>query len=62
MTVDRDQMISALVLAATALFLFSVAPGMRFRRQARVATLAVYGATLLGVIIYVVLWLFGIVG
>jgi hypothetical protein len=62
MTVDRSQMISALVLAATALFLFSVAPGMRFRRQARIAAIAIYGAALLGVVVYVVLWLGGIVG
>jgi hypothetical protein len=62
MTVDREQMISALVLAATALFLFSVAPGMRFRRQARIAAIAVYGTAFVGVVIYVVLWAGGIVG
>ncbi len=55
-------MITALVLAATALFLMTMAPGFRWRRQARVAALAVYGATLLGVLVYIALWLCGIVG
>jgi len=55
-------MISALVLAATALFLFSVAPGMRFRRQARIAAIAIYGAGFLAIVVYVVLWAAGIVG
>jgi hypothetical protein len=62
MTMDRNQAFAALVLAATALFLFSVAPGVRFRRQARIAAIAVFGATFLGVAIYVVLWALGIVG
>ena len=57
MTFDRNRMLSALVLAATALFLMAVAPGFRWRRQARVAALAVYGAAVLGVVVYIVLWL-----
>ena len=61
MTFDRNQTIAALVLAATALFLMSVMPGARHRRAVRIATLAVYGATLLGVIVYVVLWACGLV-
>ncbi|HTW51932.1 MAG TPA: hypothetical protein VME45_08575 [Stellaceae bacterium] len=59
---NRNQMISALVLAATALFLCSVAPGMRWRRQARIAAIAVYGAAFVAVVVYVVLWAGGIVG
>lgn len=50
-------MLSALVLAATALFLMAVAPGFRWRRQARAAALIVYGAAVLGVVVYIVLWL-----
>lgn len=57
MIFDRNRMLSALVLAATALFLMAVAPGFRWRRQARVAALAVYGAAVLGVVVYIVLWL-----
>jgi hypothetical protein len=59
---DLDQMIAALVLAATVLFLMTMAPGFRWRRQARIAALAVYGATFLGVVVYVVLWACGVVG
>jgi hypothetical protein len=59
---DLDQMIAALVLAATVLFLMTMAPGFRWRRQARAAALAVYGATFLGVVVYAVLWACGVVG
>lgn len=62
MIFDRNQLISALVLAATALFLMAMAPGFRYRRAARIAALAIYGATFLAVALYVVLWLRGIVG
>ena len=62
MTFDPNRTISALVLAATALFLMAVAPGFRWRRQARVVALVVYGATFFGVVVYVVLWLCGFVG
>jgi hypothetical protein len=59
---DFNRTISALVLAATALFLMTMAPGFPWRRQARVAALAIYGATIFGVIVYIVLWSCGIVG
>lgn len=55
-------MIQALALAATVLFLMTMAPGFRWRRQVRIAALALYGALLIGVAVYVVLWLAGIVG
>ncbi|HXC26469.1 MAG TPA: hypothetical protein VNV38_00835 [Stellaceae bacterium] len=62
MTLDRNQAIAALVLAATALFLMSGAPGFRWRRQARLAAVVVFGAAFLGVVIYVALWALDIVG
>jgi hypothetical protein len=62
MNFDRNQLISAAVVAATVLFLMSGAPGFRGRRVARNAAIAIYGATFLGVAIYVVLWACGIVG
>ena len=62
MTLDLNRMISALVLVATALFLMTMAPRFRWRRQARVAALAIYGAALVGILIYIALWLAGIVG
>lgn len=61
MTLDLNRMISALVLVATALFLMAMAPRFRWRRQARAAALAIYGATLVGILIYIALWLSGIV-
>jgi hypothetical protein len=62
MNFDRNQLISALILVATALFLMSGMRGFRHRRAARFAVLTVYGATVLGVAVYVVLWLCGIFG
>lgn len=59
---NRNQMISALILAATALFLMTGMPGFRWRRPVRIAAVAIYGATFVGVVVYVVLWLCGIVG
>lgn len=59
---DRNQLISALIVAATALFLLASAPGVRSRRLFRNAALALYGAAFLGAIVYVGLWLAGIVG
>lgn len=59
---EPQQTISALVLATTALFLMTMAPGFRWRRQARVAAVALYAATFLGAAVYVALWLAGIVG
>jgi hypothetical protein len=60
MTLDLNRMISALVLVATALFLMTMAPRFRWRRQARVAALAIYGATLVGILVYIALWLSGL--
>lgn len=59
---DPQRIIQALALAATVLFLMTMAPGFRWRRQVRIAALALYGALLIGVAVYVVLWLAGIVG
>jgi hypothetical protein len=59
---DRNRIFAALVLTVTALFLFSGAPGFRYRRIARSAAIIGYAAVFLAVAIYVVLWLCGIVG
>jgi hypothetical protein len=61
-TVDREQLAGALITAATALFLMSVAPGFRYRRVTRIAALATYGVVLAGVVVWVVLWLLGVGG
>jgi hypothetical protein len=60
MIVDREQAVGALIAAATALFLMSVAPGFRYRRVARIGAVAVYGVVVAGVIVWVVLWLLGV--
>jgi hypothetical protein len=57
---DRQQLISALLLAATALFLIAVAPGFRYRRVTRIAALAVYAIALGVALVFVGLWLAGI--
>jgi hypothetical protein len=53
-------MVMALTLAATALYLMAVAPGFRYRRVARIAARALYGATLAVVLVWIALWLLGI--
>ena len=60
MTLDRQQLIGALITLATALFLMAVAPGFPYRRAARRAAMAVYGAALIGVAVWVGLWLLGV--
>jgi len=57
---DRQRAVLALVLAATALYLMAVAPGFRYRRAARLAALAIYGAACALVLVLAALWLFGI--
>ena len=59
MTPNREQMLSALVTLVTALFLISVAPGLRHRRIARRVAIVVYSAVFLGVLAWVVLWFLG---
>lgn len=54
---DRNRMFGALVTLATALFLMAVAPGFRYRRQARIAAVVIYGAAAIGAVVYLVLWL-----
>ncbi len=43
---DRQRLILALILAATALYLIAVAPGFRYRRAARTMAVTVYAAAL----------------
>jgi len=60
MQFDPQRTITGLILAATVLFLMAGAPGMpggTFRLWARRATVAVYAAICLGVLVYVGLWL-----
>ena len=56
---DRQRLVGALVLAATALFLVAVAPGFRYRRAARRVAVAVYAIVSAGVAVWAVLWLVG---
>lgn len=62
MIFDRNQLMSALIVAATALFLLAGGPRVRWHRQLRIAALALYGAAFIGALAYVGLWLAGIVG
>jgi hypothetical protein len=57
---DRQRMLSAAVLAATALFLVAVAPGFRYRRAARIVAVAVYAVVFAGVAVWAVLWALGV--
>ena len=59
---EPGQLITALALAATALFLMAGPPRFRWRRQARIAALALYGAAFLAAAVYALLWALGIVG
>jgi hypothetical protein len=60
--IDRQQAISAVIAAATLLFLISVAPGARQRRWARVAAIVLYAVLFAGAVVWTVLWFFGIGG
>ncbi len=53
---DRQRLILALILAATALYLLAVAPGFRYRRAARTMAVSVYAAAFVGVCAWVFLW------
>jgi hypothetical protein len=56
---DTQRMIGATITLATVLFLMSGAPGFRYRRQLRLASVAIYCLLLAGVGIWVLLWLLG---
>jgi hypothetical protein len=60
MTLDRQRLIGAAITVATALFLMAVAPRFPYRRAARIAAIAIYGAAMAGVVAWVVLWLLGV--
>ena len=53
---DRQRLILALILAATALYLLAVAPGFRYRRAARTMAVTVYAVAFVGVCAWVLLW------
>jgi hypothetical protein len=61
MNFDRQRLLGVLITLATALFLMAVAPGFPYRRAARIGAAVVYGAALIGVAVWVVLWLLGVV-
>jgi hypothetical protein len=54
---DTGRVIATLVTAATALFLLCGQLPAPYNRWARNAAIGVYGATFLGVLVYVGLWL-----
>ena len=56
---DTQQLVVAVTLVATVLFLMSGAPGFRYRRQARIGSIVVYCAALAIVVAWVLLWLAG---
>jgi hypothetical protein len=58
---DRQRMIGALLLAATALYLIAVAPRFPYRRATRALALTVYAIAFGAVVLWVVLWMEGIV-
>jgi hypothetical protein len=55
--VDPGRMLAALIAAATVLFLMCRQLRAPYNQLARNAAVAVYGVTLLGVVVYVALWL-----
>jgi hypothetical protein len=57
--IDMGRLIGALAAAATALFLMCGRMPAPYGRWARNTAVAVYGAALVGVLIYLGLWLFG---
>jgi hypothetical protein len=57
---DTWRLIAALVTAATALFVLCGQLPAPYDRLARNAAIAVYGVTLLGVLVYIGLWSFGV--
>jgi hypothetical protein len=61
-TVDRQQMIGALAVVATLMFLVSVAPGTRARPMLRRAAVAAYLLAVAAAAVWAGLWLFGRAG
>jgi hypothetical protein len=57
--VDRQQIFAVLIGSATVLFVAAGAPGFRYRRQVRIAAVAVYGVALVVVLAWVAMWLAG---
>jgi len=53
---DRGRLIAALATAATALYLMAVAPGMRYRRAARVLALLLYATAVVAALAWAALW------
>ena len=59
---DRQRLVSALVLASTALFLIAVAPWFPYRRAAQRVAVAGYVLAAGIVIAWVAAWLLGLAG
>jgi hypothetical protein len=57
---DRERLVGVLITLATALFLMAIAPRFPYRRAARVTAIVIYGAAAIGVVVWVVLWWFGV--
>jgi hypothetical protein len=60
MRIDRQQLLGVLITLATVAFLMAVAPGFRYRAQARRAAIAIYAVVFVGIAAWVVLWLLGV--
>ena len=60
--ISAHTVIALPIALVTVLFLLSGAPGFRFRfrHEARVAALAIYGAVIVGVAVWVALWALGV--
>jgi hypothetical protein len=56
---DRQRMVAALMLSATALFLISQRTPSRYRRAVRIAAIVVYAAAIAAVLVWVGLWAAG---
>jgi hypothetical protein len=57
---DRQRLVAALMLAATALFLIAQRVPSRYRRALQIAAITVFAVVFTGVAVWVVLWWLGI--
>jgi hypothetical protein len=58
---DRQRMVGALMLAASALYLMAVAPRFRYRRVTRALALTIYAIAFGAVVVWIVMWMEGLV-
>ena len=58
--ISAHTLIAMPIALATVLFLLTGARGFRYRREARMAALAIYGVVIAGVAVWVALWALGV--